>query len=170
MQNLFKEVAHLKIDIVGVSEHRWPDSACVSQEDKRMFYSGPVTRGKNGVANIVWKKFMNCETSTAAVSDRVIAIHIRNLKQNVNVVQVYAPTADKSDEEIESFYNDLHSITRTLKKEDMNLIIGDFNAEVGNARIDGVARGFGLGGTNERGMALINFCRAEEFTIKNTFY
>ena len=170
MQNLFKEMTRLKIDILGISEHRWPDSGCVNQEDVRMFYSGHPKSGKNGVAIIVGKKFTNCEISTAAISDRIIAINIRGLKQNVNIVQVYAPTADKSDEEIESFYNDLHSITRTLKKEDMNLIMGDFNAKVGSSRIDGVTGGFGLGETNERGMTLIDFCRAEEFTIKNTFY
>jgi len=58
-------------------------------------------------------------------------------KGTINLIQVYAPTADKSDEEIENFYADIKTLIMTMKRHDITMIIGHFNAKVGNIIVDG---------------------------------
>ena len=50
---------------------------------------------------------------------------------NLNIVQVYAPTNEAEDEEKEDFYNRLQSIFSKLPNKDINIVMGDLNAKVG---------------------------------------
>ncbi|XKL64613.1 hypothetical protein PGB90_004699 [Kerria lacca] len=167
--NLVREMKRMKVDLFGISEHRWPDSGCTSFEDVTMYYSGGKS-GRNGVAILIGKKFSNSIIKTSAISDRIMILHLKGQKQNINVIQAYAPTADKSDEELEEFYSTLQNTVSSLKKEDLNFILGDFNAKVGNIKTEGVTGSFGLGNRNERGDNLVEFCKTEEFVVKNTFF
>ena len=74
------------------------------------------------------------------------------------VIQVYAPTSNAEEAEVEWFYEDLpHLLELTLKK-DVFFIIGDGNAKVGSHEKPGVARKFGFGVQNEAGQRLTEFC------------
>ncbi|XP_060518450.1 uncharacterized protein LOC132697173 [Cylas formicarius] len=76
-----------------------------------------------------------------------------------NRLIVYAPTLDKSEEEIESFYEDIKQLLKYTKPHDLNIIQGDFNAKVGKGEvIRGVVGPWGLGERNIRGDRLIKFC------------
>ncbi|XP_057656846.1 craniofacial development protein 2-like [Diorhabda carinulata] len=88
----------------------------------------------------------------------------------INLIQIYAPTSDHSDEEIEDFYADLENLTRNLKKHEINIIMDDFNAKVGKRRVPGVAGDFGLGQRNERGDRLIEYCQEHDLIITNTMF
>lgn len=170
VHNVVQEMKRLQIDILGVSEHRWPDSGRCNWEDAKMYYSGPNKQGKNGVAIIVRNSFKGVVENVVAYSERVMLVQFTGLTQKLNIVQVYAPTADKSDEEIEDFYNQLQMVNRSLKKHHINIIMGDLNAKVGCIKVPGVTGSFGLGDRNERGERLIQFCRENNYVIKNTFY
>ena len=63
----------------------------------------------------------------------------------INIIQVYAPTSDKSDEEIESFYQDIRTLLNATKKHQVTIVLGDFNAKVGDTKVDGCTGAFGLG-------------------------
>jgi len=87
---------------------------------------------------------------------------------NLNIIQVYPPTADKDDLIIEEFYEQLKTLIKLTKKNEVTLIIGDLNAKVGNGRISYVAGDFGLGIRNKRDR-LVCFCQ-EQLVLRITFF
>ena len=68
---------------------------------------------------------------------------------NITIIQVYAPTTNAEEAEVEQFYNDLQDLLELTPKKDVLFIIGDWNAKVGSQEILGVIRKFGLGVQNE---------------------
>ena len=89
-------------------------------------------------------------------------ISIHSISQ---VIQVYAPTSNAEEAEIEWFYEELLELT--LKKGVL-FIIGNWNAKVGNQEIPGVTGKFGLGLQNEAGQRVIEFCQENTLVIANT--
>ena len=76
----------------------------------------------------------------------------------MTVIQVYAPTSNAEEAEIEWFYEDLQDLSELTAQKDVLSIIGDWNAKVGSQEIPGVTGKFGLGVQNEAGQRLIQFC------------
>ncbi|VDL75321.1 unnamed protein product, partial [Nippostrongylus brasiliensis] len=77
---------------------------------------------------------------------------------DVSVIQVYAPTADRSEEEHEDFYDELGDLVR-LQKCSYLVVMGDFNARVGPRKAGEHYIGTnGVKGRNESGERLANFC------------
>ena len=72
----------------------------------------------------------------------------------MRVIQVYAPTTNAKEAEVEWFYEDLQELLELRPKNDVVFIIGDWNAKVGNQEIPGVIDKFGLGVQNEGGQRL----------------
>ena len=67
------------------------------------------------------------------------------------VIQVYAPTSNAEEAEVEQFYEDLQDLLELTPKKDVLFIIGDWNAKVGSQQTPGVTDKFGLGIWNEAG-------------------
>ena len=86
------------------------------------------------------------------------------------VIQVYAPTSNAEEAEVEQFYEDLQDLVELTPKKDVLFIIGDWNAKVGSQEILGVTGKFGLGVQNEAGQRLIEFCQENALVIANTFF
>ena len=70
---------------------------------------------------------------------------------NITVIQVYAPTSNTEEAEVERFYEDLQDLLELTLKKDVLFIIGDWNAKVGSQETPGVTGKFGLGMWNEAG-------------------
>ena len=68
---------------------------------------------------------------------------------NIAVIQVYAPTSNAEEAEVEWFYEDLQDLLQQTPKKDVLFIIGDWNAKVGSQETPGVTGRFGLGIQNE---------------------
>ena len=83
---------------------------------------------------------------------------------NITVIQVYVPTSNSEEAEVERFYEDL-----TPKKEVL-FIIADWNAKVGSQETPGVTGKFGLRVQNEAGQRLIEFCQENALVIENTLF
>ena len=77
---------------------------------------------------------------------------------NITVIQVYAPTTNAEEAEVEQFYEDLQDLLKLTTKKDVLFITGDWNAKVGSQEIPGVTGKFGLGVQNEAGQRLTEFC------------
>ena len=73
--------------------------------------------------------------------------------------QVYAPTSNAEEAEVEWFYEDLQDLLELTPEKDVFFIIGDWNAKIGSQEIPGVMGKFGLGVQNEAGQRLIEFCQ-----------
>ena len=99
----------------------------------------------------------------------MISVHFQGKPFNITVIQVYAPTVNAEEAEVEQFYEDLQVLELTPKK-DLLFIIGDWNAKVGSQEIPGIIGKYGLGVQNEAGQRLIEFCQENALVIASTFY
>ena len=89
---------------------------------------------------------------------------------NITVIQVYAPTSNAEEAEVEQFYEDLQDLLEITPKKDVLFIIGDWNAKVGSQEIPGVTDNFGLGVQNEAGKRLTEFYQENTLVIANTLF
>ena len=84
----------------------------------------------------------------------MISVHFQGKPFNITVIQVYAPTSNAEEPEVEWFYEDLQDLLELTPKTDIIFILGDWNAKVGSQEIPGVTGMFGLGVQNEAGQNL----------------
>ena len=89
----------------------------------------------------------------------MISVHFQSKPFIITVIQVYAPTSNAGEAEVEQFYEELQDILELTPKKDVLFIIGDWNAKVGSQEIPGVTGKFGLGVQSEVGQRLIEFCQ-----------
>ena len=89
---------------------------------------------------------------------------------NTTVIQVYAPTSNPEEAEVEWFYEDLQDLLELIPKKDVLFIIGDWNAKVGSQETPGVTGKFGFGRRNEAGQRLIEFSQENALVITNTLF
>ena len=75
----------------------------------------------------------------------MISVHLQCKPFNITVIQVYAPTSNAEETEVERFYEDLQDLVELTRKKDVLFIIGDWNAKVGSQEIPAVTGKFGLG-------------------------
>ena len=88
----------------------------------------------------------------------MISVRFQGKPFNIIVIQVYAPTSNAEEAEVEQFHEDLQDLLKLTPKKDVLFIIGDWNAKVGSQETPGVTRKFGLGVQNEAGQKLTEFC------------
>ena len=100
----------------------------------------------------------------------MISFHFQGKPFNITVIQVYAPTSNAEEAEVEQFYEDLQDLLELIPKKDVFFIIGDWNAKVGSQETPGVTGKFGLRMRNEAGQTLIEFCQENTLVIANTLF
>ena len=98
----------------------------------------------------------------------MISVRFQAKPFNITVIQVYAPTSNTEEAEVEQFYEDLQDLLELTPKKDVFFIIGDWNAKVGSQETPGVIGKFALGIRNEAGQRLIEFCQENTLVIPNT--
>ena len=101
---------------------------------------------------------------------RVISVHFQGKPFNITVIQVYAPTSNAEEAEVERFYEDLQDLLELALNKDVLFIIGDWNAKVGSQETPGVTGKFGLEVQNEAGQRLTEFCQENSLVIANTLF
>ena len=84
-------------------------------------------------------------------NDRKISVRFQGKPFNITVIQVYAPTSNAEEAEVEWFQEDLQDLLELTPKRDVFFITGDWNAKVGSQETPGVTGKFGLGIRNEAG-------------------
>ena len=99
----------------------------------------------------------------------MISVHFQGKPFNITVIQVYAPTSNAEEVEVEQFYEDLQDLLELTPKKDVLFIIGDWNAKVGSQEIPGVTGKFGLGVQNEAGQRLTVLSREHAGHNKQLF-
>ena len=100
----------------------------------------------------------------------MISVCLQGKPFNITVIQVYAPTNNTEETEVERFYEDLQDLLELTPKEDVLFIIADWNAKVGSQETPGVTGKFGLGRWNEASQRLIEFCQENALVITNTLF
>ena len=99
-----------------------------------------------------------------------MSIRFQGKPFNITVIQVYAPTSNAEETEVEWFYEDLRDLSELTPKKDVLFITGDWNAKVGNQETPEVTGKCGLGIQNETEQRLIEFCQENALVIANTLF
>ena len=116
---------------------------------------------------MVNKRDQNAVLGCNLKNDRMISVRFQGKPFNITAIQVYTPTSNAEEAEVEPFYEDLQDLLELTPKEDVLCIIGDWNAKIGSQEIPEVTGKFGLGVQNEAGQRLIEFCQENALVIAN---
>ena len=100
----------------------------------------------------------------------MISVRFQGKPFNITVIQVYAPTSNAEETEVERFYGDLQDLLELTPKKDVLFIIGDWNANVRSQETPRVTGKFGLGIWNEAGQSLIEFCQENVLVIADALF
>ena len=137
-------MARVNVDILGISELKWTGLGEFNSDDNYIYYCGRESLRRNGVVIMVNKRVRNAVLGCNLKNDRMISVSLQGKTFNIAVIQVYAPTSNAEEAEVEWFYEDLQDLLELTPKKDVLFIIGDWNAKVGSQETPGVTGKFGL--------------------------
>ena len=112
-----QEMARVTVDILGISEQRWTAMGKFSSGDLSIYYCGQDSFRRNGVAIIVNKRVLNVVLGSNLNNNRMISVSFQVKPFNITVIQVYAPTSNAEEAEVERFYEDLQDLLELTPKK-----------------------------------------------------
>ena len=125
-------MARVNIDILGISELKWTGMGEFNSDDHYIYYCGQKSLRRNGVAIMVSERVRNAVLGCNLKNDRMISICLQGKPFNITVIQVYAPTSNAEEAEVEQFYEDLQDLLEQIPQKDFLFIIGDWIAKLGS--------------------------------------
>ena len=125
-------MARVNIDILGISELKWTGMGEFNPDDHYIYYCGQESLKRNGVAIMVNKRVRNAFLRCNLKNERMISVRFQGKPFNITVIQVYAPTSNTEEAEVEQFYEDLWDLLELTPKKYVLFITGDWNAKVRN--------------------------------------
>jgi exonuclease III len=158
-----------RVNVMGLSEVRWTGAGVIESEEVKMYYSGGEER-QRGVAVVLDKEVARRVSKVTQDSDRVIMVRIEAEPVDLVVIQVYMPTTEHEDEEIEQIYEKVEGMIKQERGRFCVIIMGDMNAVVGEGREGEEIGNYGLGRRNERGEMLMEFCKRNKMMAANTWF
>ena len=127
-----QEMARVNVDILGISELKWTGMGEFNSDDHYIYYCGQKSLRRNRVAIMVNKRVWNAVLGCNLRNDRMISVRFQGKSFNITVIQVYAPTSNAEEAEVEWFYEDLQDFLELTPKKDVIFIIVDWNKKVGS--------------------------------------
>ena len=115
-----QEMARVNIDILGISELKWTRMGEFNSDDHYIYYCGQESPRRNRVALIVNKRFQNAVLGCSLKNDRMISVHFYGKPFNIMVIQVYAPTSNAEEAEVERFYEVIQVCLELTPKKRMS--------------------------------------------------
>ena len=123
-----QKMAGVNVNILGISELKWTGMGELNSDDHYIYYCEQESLRRNGVAFIVNKRVWNSVLGCSLRNDRMISVRFQGKPFNITVIQVYAPTSNAEETEVEQFYEALQDFLELPPKKDVLFIIGDWNA------------------------------------------
>ena len=121
-----QEMARVNVDILGaISELKWTGMGEFNSDDHYIYYWGQESLRGNGVAIMVNKRVRNAVLGCNLKNDRMISVCFQGKPFNTTVIQVYAPTSNAEEAEVEQFYEDLQELLELTPQKDVVFITGD---------------------------------------------
>ena len=102
-----QEMARVNVDILGISKLKWTGLGEFNSDDRYIDYCRQESLRRNGVAVMVNKRVLNAVLGCNLTNDRMISVRFQGKPFNITVIQVYAPTSNTEEAEVERFYEDL---------------------------------------------------------------
>ena len=114
-----QEMAKVNIDILGISEVKWTGMGELNSDDHYIYYCGQESLRRNGEAIIVNKRVQNAVIGCNLKNNRMISVHYQGKPFNITVIQVYDPTSNTEEAEVEWFYEDLQDLLELTPQKDV---------------------------------------------------
>ena len=105
-------MSRVNIDILGISEIKWTGMGEFNSDDHYIYYCGQESLRRNGVAIIVNKRVRNAIFGCNLKNNRMISVHFQGKPFNIMVIQVYVPTSNAEEAEVEQVYEDLQDLLK----------------------------------------------------------
>src|SRR6476661_5116627 len=109
LKNVKEEMRRNRLSIMGVREVRWRDGGDFGSDEYRVMYAGGPTC-QRGVVVIAEAKVAERVTEIDRFEDRIMVVNVKADPVDMAIVQVYLPTADYEDEEVEKLYDQIEEI------------------------------------------------------------
>ncbi|XP_035780619.1 craniofacial development protein 2-like [Anopheles albimanus] len=170
LNQLDDELAKLNMDLVALQEIRWLGSGVRNRRGSTrydIYYSCHAEHHILGTGFAVGQRLKSDIIGFRAIDERLCTLRLRGRFSNISLINVHAPTEDKTEEEKDLYYGRLLRAIDQCPKYDVKIILGDFNAKIGR---DPVYRQYtGLHSlhehSNDNGSRLINFAIANDLVI-----
>ena len=104
------EMASVNVDILGISELKWTGMGEFNSGDHYIYYCRQEYLRRNGIAIMVNKRVQNAVLGCNLKNNRMISVRLQGKLFNITVIQVYAPTSNAEETEVERFYEDLQDL------------------------------------------------------------
>ena len=132
-----QEMARVNVDILGIDNSNGLQWVNLTQ-----MTIISTTAGRNPSEEMEWPSWStrvrNAVLGCNLKNDRMISVHFQGKPFSITVIQVYAPTSNAEEAEVELFYEDLQDLLELTPKKDVLFIIGDWNANIGSQGTPGV--------------------------------
>ena len=102
-----QEMERMNVDILGISELKWTGMGEFNSDDLYIYYSWQGSLRRNGIFLTINKKVHNAVLGWNLKNDRMISVRFQGRPFSITVIQLYAPTTNAEEAEIECFYEDL---------------------------------------------------------------
>ena len=123
-------MARVNLNILGISKLKWTGMSELNSDDHYIYYCGQESLRRNGVAIMV-NKSPKCSTWVQSQNQQKGLCSFPR-QTIITVIQVYAPTSNTEEAEVEQFYEDVQDLIELTPKKDVLFILGDWNAKVGS--------------------------------------
>ena len=100
-----QEMARVNVNILGISKLKWTGMGEFNSD--YIYYCGRESLRRNEVAIVVKKRIQNAVLGCNLKNDRMISVRLQGKPFNITGIQVYAPTSNAEEAEVEQFYEDL---------------------------------------------------------------
>ena len=114
-----QEMARVNVDILGISKLKWTGMGEFDSDDHYIYHCRQESLRRNRVAMMVNKRVRNAVLRCSLKKDRMISVHFQGKLFNIPVIQVYAPTSNTEEAEVEQFYKDLQDLLELTPKKDV---------------------------------------------------
>ena len=99
-----QEMARVNVNILGISELKWTGMGEFNSDDHYIYYCGQESLRKTGVAIMVNERVQNAVLGCNLKNDRMISVRFQGKPLNIRVIQIYAPTSNSEEAEVERFF------------------------------------------------------------------
>ena len=167
--DMFKE---RKLDVLALCETKVKGKGEREWEGQRVIVSGvdERCRAREGVAVVIAGRLWGRVSEYKCINSRMMWVRLKMAGEKVVIVSVYAPGMEKSENERETFWENLNECVAGFGEGERIIVLGDMNAKVGDREKDGVLGRYGVPGVNDNGERLVEMCSERRLIVGNTWF
>ena len=180
LHNLTQEIDRQKILLLALQETRLTNEDTTDYGNYRIFKSKTQCKtGRNtpifGMAFLVQKSILNSVKEVTPISNRLMTIRIQAAKKHYTIINAHAPTNgdnNKDPKNVEKFWDRLENTMSKIHPDDVKILLGDFNAQLGKEKIyrKTIGKNSAHHNTNTNGTRLVDVCQQYDLRVMSTHF